>query len=377
MSLFVNRRVRIIPEIVTIIKRHLPSEGKITASLGQEVSPSDILGSSAVSAGYRNVKISELLEVNPGKVKKYLQRSLGQKIYQGEILAYKPQELLSNQKIVKAPSDGVLDSYNDQTGELRLHFIPHQVELTSGFFGIVEKVDQPRGEVWIKTQVAKVFGLVGCGRERGGVLKILGDRGDLIDKNMLPPDEEGHILVGGALIYKRAIGEAINFGINGIITGGLNSSDFKSISGGSLTNTRKFGTDIGIGLVVTEGFGSIPIGEDIFELLKSYNNQFVILDGNKAQLSLPACNSDCMQKVRGTVLPPGVSEQLVELEAVEVLEGQKVRVVGSPFLGEQGQVEKIDQTASLLPSGIKTFLVTIKTKSRKIRIPLPNLEVIN
>jgi len=56
--------------------------------------------------------------------------------------------------------------------------------------------------------------------------------------------------------------------------------------------------------------------------------------------------------------------------------GMRVRVVGNSYLGEQGKVLAIDQAETLLPSGIKAFLLTLETATRKIKVPVANCEVI-
>jgi hypothetical protein len=190
-----------------------------------------------------------------------------------------------------------------------------------------------------------------------------------------------HILVSGGLIYSGALAQAITSGVHGIITGGINSSDYKSLRGGKLAFPGKYGSDIGLSLVVCEGFGSIPIGEDIFTILQKYNNQFVIIDGNAGKITLPACDSDCIIQIRKVALPQGLKQNYIdsipEVEAVNLERGQKVRVIAAPFMGEQGVVDTIDATPTVLKSRISTFLVTITTKSRKIRVPYLNIEVIN
>ncbi|MBI4038133.1 hypothetical protein HY387_00560 [Candidatus Daviesbacteria bacterium] len=380
MSLFANRRVRVKENIITHIKRKLSTRGVIFVQEGQEVSPSDILGKAETSAGFRSINIAEALATSPKDAKKYLQRELGQTIYQGELLALKKGSLFSSKKMVISPTDGVIYSYDDVSGELRLKFLSHETSLPSAVYGVVEKIDQKRGELIIKTEATILHGVLGMGRERDGLLKILGKRGDLINRKEITKSLSGHIIVGGGLIYSGAISQAINDGIHGIITGGINAVDYKVLSGGEMSLKRSFGSDIGLGLFITEGFGSIPIGEDIFLVLLKYQDRFVILDGNRGKLICPAYQSDCMLRIRKTHLPfseASLVEPVDELEALELEVGQTVRVISSPFMGEQGKVITIDKTPTLLPSQIRSYMITLKTKSRTIKVPFPNVEVIS
>lgn len=374
MNLIVNRRLRIVPENITHVQRSLQGNGKIIVSVGQEVSPSDVIGKSTISAGFRRINLSQALSVNPKDVKKYLQRSMGKVIYKGELLAYKDGGLFGGKKLVLAPTDGILEQLDEATGVLKLKILPHIVDLPAAVFGIVERVDHVKKEVIIKTQVTQIYGVLGSGRPREGYLKVLGGRGDLISSDRISPDFNDKIIVGGGQIYKDGLKEAVSFGVKGIITGGINASDFKGMSGGKIKFAHSE-SEVGIGVLVTEGFGTIPVGEDIFDILKSFDDKFVILEGNNARVSLPSVSADSLINIKKVQLPeftdlaPYVNEDALGL-------GKEVRIIGSSYMGEQGQVEAVDQMTTKLPSGANTYMITVSTKSRKIKVPYNNVEII-
>jgi len=377
MNLFVNKRQRIDNDRIIIIKRMTPGRGQILVKEGQEVTPGQILGQGNVSGGFRSIRLAQLLSVPPLEAIKYLHRPIGQKIYKGELLAYKKGGLLSGEKVIIAPSDGVIRTYDDKAGNLKIEFLQHRSDLAAAVYGIVEKVDKLRGEVLIKTQATIVYGLMGSGQSREGLLHFLGGRSILVTKESIDKDLAGAIVVAGGLIYDSALIQSVNFGVHGIITGGINAIDFRGVSGGEIISTSKLGTDVGLSLLVSEGFGSIPIGEDIYKVLIAHQNKFAILDGNRKMLILPSFESSTMGKVRKTALPLDLQTEVVaEPEALELKRDLQVRVVSTPYFGEQGLVTDIDQTPTKLESGIQTYLVTIATRTRKIRVPYTNVEAI-
>lgn len=373
-------RVRVEKNVIVRISRVLAGKGTISVSANQEVKPSDIIGTSNVSSGFRILNLASLLEVNPKDVEKYLKRDLGQRIYKGELLAYKPGGIFGGKKTLIAPTDGLLDFLNPQTGEMRMTLLPKKSDLPAGVFGIVESVDNEKGKVTIIAQASRIYGMFGSGKLRDGTLEVLGKRESLIVNSSVSPKSEGHILVGGSLIYKDAISTAISCGINGIITGGVNAKDYKAMAGGRLTFPKKLENDIGISVVVTEGFGSIPIGLDIYEFLSQYDNRFVSIDGNRGIIDLPSYEQSSMSRVRATKLPP-IQDNVISNEninqSVELKAGLKVRIVGNSYAGEQGKIISVDESPTLLPSGISSFLATIETKRRKIKVPVVNLEKID
>ncbi|MBI4038648.1 hypothetical protein HY384_01680 [Candidatus Daviesbacteria bacterium] len=381
MTQIISARLRVEKDLVTRIRRSLKGKGEIKVQVGQQVSPEEIIGSSIVPSGFRILNLSSLLNVGANRAGKYLIKRLGERIYKGELLAYKGSWFFGGKKIVIAPTDGVLDFLNEENGELKMTFLPKKVDLPSGVYGIVEDVDVERGVVLIRTQVSKIYGVCGSGRSRDGILHILNKKDDLISKSAILPKYAEHILVGGSIFYKEAISEAISVGVGGIIAGGINAADYRGMVGGRIIFPKIFDNDIGITVVVLEGFGSIPPGDDIFTFFSDYEGKFMIVDGNKAQILLPSFSSSSLTKVKNTELPPIRSEGLIldvgpDNQILELKVGLKIRIIGSTYLSEQGTIVAIDDANTLLPSGIKTTLVTIETKRRKLKVPVANCEVI-
>lgn len=376
MTNYVTERLRIEKDVIVRMHRFLEGAGKLSVSVGQEVTPDEIIGRSEFSGGFIIINLSKILEESPNQASKYLKKQLGARIYKDELLAYKGGWLFRKPKFVTCPTDGILDYINSQTGEVRITRLPQKIDLPAGVYGIVEYVSRDRTQATIRTQVSKVYGIGGSGKVREGILKVATRRSDLVGRKEISLKFEGNIVVDGSLISRDSLLAAISDGVSGIITGGINSADYKSISGGRITFPKKLENDIGISVVVCEGFGSQPLGEDIYEMLSSYEGKFVTIDGNRALVNLPSFESSCMNKIRKTRLPKNDILTFEETQQVELALGQKVRVIGSSYASEQGRVIAIDKGKSLLPSGLYTYLTTIETKRRKIRLPATNLEVI-
>lgn len=370
-------RLRLQKDVIVRIHRRLRGKGTINVLPKQEVIPSDIIGTSLVSSGFRTLNLADLLDVAPTKAAQYLKRPVGQRIYKDELLAYK-YNWLKGKIIVTSPADGVIDFLNTETGELRMMFLPKKADLPAGVYGVVEQVDKDKGEVIIRTQVSIIYGVFGSGRVRDGILKIISRRDELVGRSLISPDFNEQILAGGALILKDAITAAISAGAAGIISGGINAKDYKGMAGGRLVFPKRFENDVGISIIACEGFGSIPIGEDISDILTKFDGKYVLINGNMAQFFLPSYQSSSLQKVRSTNLPPGqdVWGNTID-ECVELAAGMKVRVIGSSYPGEQGKLLVLDQAETVLPSGIKTFMATVETLRRKIKVPVANLEIID
>lgn len=372
-KLMANFRRRIVPNKVIRIKRSLPGKAKILVQVRDEIKQEDVIGKSVNSGGFSVVKLAKSLGVSPGDADRYLQKKMGQQLYQGELLAQK-KTFIGN-KVVIAPTDGVLESYDKRSGNLRLNLLAKETLVAAGVNGIVEAIDYSRNEVTIKTVGTQIFGVMGSGVTRSGVLTFI-KGGQLVQERQITQEMTNHIIVADALIYEDAIKLAMSLGVFGIICGGMQLSAFESMVG-SLELHHRAGNDVGISLMVTEGFGPIMIGEDILTLIKSYEGRFVFLNGNIAQLLLPATSEDSILISRKTSLPNNlISEIYPEITTQEIEVGAKARVIWPPFMGAYGKVVAIDQSPSVLLSGINTYLVTIETTKRKIKVPYSNIELV-
>lgn len=375
MNLTANIRPRIIKDNVIHISRKINGQGELTAQVGMEVAPHDILGKASVSSGYSVINLAKRLDESPLGAQKLLQRPVGSTIFKGELLAEKKSLIFK--KTIISPTDGVIDQYDLSSGDLRLKFLAKPVPLTSGVYGIVDQVDKEKGSVLIRTLATVIYGVYGSGEQRGGDLHIIGDQHSIIQASQITQQMYAQILVGGALVYADALKKAVFSGVQAVITGGLNITDFKSIVG-SLDPKARLEEDVGFSVIATEGFGPLPFGDDVYPILKQFDGKFVFADGNSKRLILPSNTQNSLLIVRKTVLPFGNSLSNLPPEIIleELKKGQNVRVIWPPLMGQQGIVLAIDQSPTLLESGISTVMVTIETAHQKAKVPFPNLEIV-
>lgn len=378
-KLFINSRLRVNKGVVMHVKRTmLGYESRtISVKVGMEVHPEDVLAIAQATAGFRTIHLADQLGEDPAKANQFLKRKMGERIYEGEILAAKPELFGLKKKVIQAPIDGVLEIYDPKRGELKIKLLPQNIKLVSGVFGIVDKIDVATGSIMIKSQVDVIYGVFGSGQERGGLLKVFGNNEQLISSKQLTTLMHGQILVGGGLVFLDAVEKAIGLGVEGIVSGGINAADYKAMAGGRWNIHNKKWSDVGVSLVVTEGFGTIPIGDDIFEILKKHDGKFAFMDGNRSRILLPSNDQNSMMYIRKTQLPPdSYVESEPSPELVELKVGMNVKIIGGPLLGLRGVVKAVDESVSLLPSGLSSTLVTVETKQQKLRLPYQNLEAI-
>ena len=374
-TLFANRRIRINPGVCRLIKRYLKGPGTILAQKNTEIAPHDIIGRYKITGGFSVVNLAKELNVSPGDVPKYLKKTVGDTVFKGELLADR-KGLFSSAQII-APNDSIFESVSSTTGEARFKMIPREFSLTSGVFGVVDNVDRERGEVTIKCVMTEIYGVVGTGSDKEGFLSVISGPGDLVSPSKITAEHRGQILVAGSLLMEETIKQALSNSVSGIICGGLNMDDYLAMVT-SFSPSKRIGTEIGISIIATEGFGIIPIGDDFQEVLLRHNSRFAMINGNLGRLLLPSDDANSILTCRKVSLPPQIAQGVKpELSVAEIKPGIKVRLVWPPFMGAQGVVGSVDASPTTLESGISTYLLTVETSKRKIKVPYSNVEIIS
>lgn len=372
-ELICNHRLRVQRNSFVHVKRKVTgNKATIKVLVNQEVAQEEILGEEETPSGFRTIHLSKELNVNPKEALNFLKVTLGQKIFQGELLADKQEMLGMGKRIVVSPGDGILDLYDSSTGVLRIRLLPKKIKVVSGVYGVVDKIDD--GIIYIRTMATIIHGVLGSGKERDGILKVIGNAAELVSSKQISGDLKGKIVLCGSIIFFDGLQTCVNLGVSGVIAGGINAMDYRTMSGGRYNITSRKWSDVGVSALFTEGFGAIPIGEDIFSLLSEHRDNFVILDGNKCKLILPSHDPNCIMYIRKVRLPIGNVDKEPEMAVDNLMAGQSVRVISGSSIGAQGTVESIDKAPTMLESGIKTTMVNIKSKV-KLRVPYQNIEI--
>lgn len=265
-------------------ERVIPGVGTPLVKVGDSVTPADIIARYEASSGQRLVKLASSLKVNSRVVHKYLTKRIGDRVYRGEVLASKRGFLGMSKKVVTSPADGILESLLSD-GSVMIKFLPTPRKLAAAVLGTVQVVIPH--SITIQTQVAKVYGFAGAGILREGIIRMIAKPNEFILPTQINPSYQGEILVGGATIARATIEKAVTLGVKGLIVGGMNYRDFLSLGAES---------DVGITIILTEGFGVKPMGVDIFNFLKNKSDQFAFLSGRSKQITFPLVESGHEEK---------------------------------------------------------------------------------
>jgi hypothetical protein len=231
--------------------------------------------------------------------------------------------------------------------------LPTRVRIVAAADGEISEISE--GRVVIKTTGTKIRGFVSQGADREGPILVVAGLKDFILPSSIKPEAAGKVLVGGALLERAALEKAVTIGAKGIITGGVHYRDFEGLSSGG---------DIGITLMVTEGFGISPMGEDLWDLFKKMEGRSVYIFGKEKLLVVPE-----IEKVSEIKETKGATWRKLQV-------GDKVR---RAFQGESGNVLGTVEGLpgeQILNSGLLTEVAQVSfKKGEALILPAANLEI--
>lgn len=244
-------------------ERKLPRPGDILVQIGQHVPANAVIGRARIPAEPWLVSVGRQLSFN-GDITKYMVKQIGDAVNEGDVIAAKGFGPL--RKVVRTPVSGIVSSITPSLGQVSIMPRPTDMEVMAGLSGTVVSV-LPSRSVTIESPVIYVQGTAGNWREGVGLLKPLGEGpGDTLRPEMIDESCQGQILVAGNLgtdiaAARAVVVNAVNHGVAGIIAGSIEATVFLEILANRPVN-------VPFPVVVTDGFGSIPMMEPIWEWLR-------------------------------------------------------------------------------------------------------------
>lgn len=344
------------------VTRSLTEGAQVLVKVGEEVRPEKIVGIGKKSAGFRTLDAAAALKVPPQDVKKYLIKMTGSYINKGEVIAQRSIALGLRSKQLKSPVDGVLQQMNEQTGILTLEYRPEELRVVSGVKGVVSNIDPHKNEITISTNVVEVHGALGIGQRREGSIHVVRQPDLPLSEKQIDPTWENKIVVGGSLLTKQVLYHCVALKVQGIVVGGIHWEDFSTLIG-----SRGRFEDIGISVIVTEGFGNLPIPPKLFESLQANEGKFSFIWGGMARLLIPH------QDTEGAKPQKHIHAQA---RYARLTEGMRVRLLTLNRRGEFGTIRQLSED-TYLGSGIVAPAAHIELYNGETAlVPITGIEVI-
>ena len=354
-------------------ERKLPLPGDVLAKEGDRVKAETIVARTELPGNVQTVNAANLLGVLPEDVEECLTKPVGSKVEKGEVFAESKSFFGLFRSKCHAPVKGTVESVSKVTGQVLLREQPIPVEVDAYVDGTVVEV-HPRSGVTVETQGTFIQGIFGVGGETCGTLHVaVKSASDPLDERSLDEGCKGKIVVGGSYVTAGTLKKAIALGVKAVVVGGFDDHDLRELLGYDLGVAITGSEELGITLIVTEGFGSIPMAGRTFELLKSCEGKRVSVSG--------------ATQIRAGVMRPEIVAPSVNGAAARSGEessaegglkpGDMVRVIRQPYFGRIGKVTALPPELMPLETEAKVRVLEVDFgKDGRTLLPRANVEMI-
>ena len=356
-------------------ERRLPLQGEVLVEAGTTVQAEDVVAKADLPGNVQLLNVANLLSVPAEEVIEYMLKPIGEAITKDEIIATTKGLFGLFKSQARSPIDGTIEAVSDVTGQVILREPPIPVEVKAYTDGTVTEI-APNEGVTVETYGTYIQGIFGVGGETVGNLTVaVAAPSDELAAEQILPEHRGNILVSGSLVTTDAIQKAIQQGVRGIIAGGIDDADLRELLGYELGVAITGSEEIGITLVITEGFGSIAMAEQTFALLKARAGMKTSINGAtqiRAGVVRPEILIPIMPETAETAsdAADGAAEGILDV-------GSSVRIIREPYFGKLGRVTELPVELQNLETEARVRVLRVELKDgQQTTLPRANVEVI-
>lgn len=364
--------LKVIPCVKVTKRRVLPIPGTVLVKKGDRVCAADIVARAELPGRVHAVNAANRLGVTPSDLKDCLNVKAGDSVVKGAIIARSKSFIKWFETSLESPVSGVVESVSDVTGQLLLREPPALLNLSAFIDGEVESVEEGIG-VTVTAEASHIQGIFGVAGEVHGVLAVAADSPDeeLLAEH-LNESHCGKIVVGGSFAGINALIRAKQLGVAAVVIGGMRDRDLRELLGFDLGSAVTGLEQLGITIILTEGFGRIPMAEHTFRLLKSREG---------AMSSASGATQIRAGVLRPEIIIPGKPENYTCARTAAaggvINTGDLVRIIREPHFGRIGTVAELPPELVKIPTESHVRIMRVRLESGEIiTVPRANTELL-
>jgi len=361
--------LKVLKSTVLRRNRRLPIKGQTLVKIGDKVGAEQVVLKTELPGKADVVNVMSLLGCQPHEVKQFMVKPIGEHVEKGELLAMRAAFFGLFKTRIESPMSGTIESISDVSGQVVMRGAPVPVDVKAYIDGKVVEADE--GEhVTVEVTGSFIQGIFGVGGETyGRIVMVSQDPNGILDESSFTDEMKGAVVVGGSLITYNGLKKAIECGVNAVVVGGFDDADLKKFLGFDLGVAITGHEELGLTLVLTEGFGQIPMADKTFALLKECEGKNASVNG--------------ATQIRAGVMRPEVivardeEASMKENEAKLILDiGTRVRVIREPYFGLFGTVTALPAELTKLPTESLARVLDLKFDDGTVAtVPRANVEI--
>ncbi len=364
--------------------RKLPSKGEVLVKKGDKVTYESIVARAMILGDLRTANVATDLQIEPYRtmdgytlgLKRYLLKNIGDEVEKDELVALKKGafglKFLRRQFI--SPFKGTIEYISDTSGQMLIREPEVPLELDAYITGEVIDVLENEG-VTIQTAATFVQGIFGIGGEtHGELMSIVDSPNEVLTAGHLGKECKGKILLAGSNVEAAALHRAIEVGVLGLITGGMECKDLIEFMGYTIGVAITGHEEVGLTLIITEGFSTMEMSKKTFDILGKCEGKLACINGST--------------QIRAGVIRPEIIVPLpnVDVDSIVTFEetikmgmkaNTRIRLIREPYFGALGYIVNLPKHLQKLDTESKARVFTVKLDDgRQVIVPRANVELI-
>ena len=359
--------------IVIKRRRQLPLPGTVLVQAGDRVLSNQPVARAELPGKVYPLNLANQLGVAPDEIKEYLIKKDGDSIRKDDVLAENKPLFKWLKTEIRSPITGTVESVSTVTGQVLLREPPRVIELLGYVDGTIVEIHPHQG-VTVECACSLVQGIFGIGGETfGEVAMAVASPDDPLTPDRLKPEMKGRLVVGGSFLPAETMVKAKELGVAGLVVGGIHDKDLRALLGYDLGVAITGTEQVGFTLVLTEGFGTIPMAQKTFALLSSHAGTKASISG-ATQIRAGVIRPEIIIPQKGE-RASGSASAGSERGGIQI--GDPVRIIRDPLFGKIGSVSALPSELIQIPteSEVRVLEVRFADGSTAV-IPRANIEVI-
>lgn len=358
------------PDTLVRKVRELPMMGQTLVKVGEQVKASQEVARAELPGELIILKVPEKMGLHPSEVLSGLRVKEGDTVKEGELLCEHRGLFGLLRTVFISPVDGVVELITARTAHVAVRLAAKPVTINAYIEGKVSEVNSGKS-VTVETRASFIQGIFGVGGERQGKLHIM----DLpLDHTLeqCPKGVEGAILVGGTDPSAEFLREATTAGVKGLVVGSIDDAALKAYLGYDLGIALTGDEDVPMTVMITEGFGSIGLSEQVYNLLKKHHGLQASING-ATQVRAGALRPEVIVSLPGKDAgQEGVKERELSFDINSL-----IRIIRVPYFGQFGTVLELPHEPERIETGALTRVVKVKLQDGKVvTVPRANVEIV-
>lgn len=355
--------------------RELPLPGKVLVSVGETVQANTAVLSAQLPGDVTVVQVANQMGFDPADVAEAIRVKKGEGIETGALIARIETFFGLFASEVQSPVTGIVEYYTEANAHLGIRLPPIPLSIDAYIGGRVTAIEEGKA-VTIETEASLIQGVFGVGGERHGEIFVLPVSPNAIvladDLRALRAEFRGKVLVGSSQFSIDALNYAAEQGAACVVMGSFDSNTLTSYLGYELGVSVTGDEKVPMTVIITEGFGKLPMSPRILELAKDCEGQMASVNG-ATQVRAGAMRPEVI--IARDFSGMGAARQSVTVQTLAPK--SRVRIIRIPHFGEFGVISEMPFDPQKIETGAKVRVLKVKLDGgEEIVVPRANVELV-